>query len=83
MDAAAIARPYAAAAFAYAREQQAVAPIVVEPAEFGPDAAVMAMGTAVVLALAFTMGKVTRTAGVAMITLYAAYIVLLYAGPIS
>lgn len=59
-----------------------VAPIAVEPAEFGPDAGVMALAGAIVLALAFFTGRVSRIAGACMIALYAAYIALLYAGPI-
>lgn len=55
-----------------------VAPIAITPSEFGPDAAVMALASAMVLGLAFMIHQISRIAGAAMIALYAGYIALLY-----
>lgn len=57
-----------------------IAPIVVTPTEFGPDTAVTAAATVIVLGLAFLLRRVSRTAGVCMVGLYAAYTCLLFTG---
>lgn len=59
----------------------AVAPIHIAAAEFGPDVGVMALASALVLALALMNGGVSRIAGAAMLSLYAIYIACLYLGP--
>lgn len=57
-----------------------LAPIHVAPAEFGPDAGIMALAAAIVLGLAFFAREVSRLAGASMIALYAAYIAALSSG---
>ncbi len=58
-----------------------VAPIAINPTEFAGDIAVMALASALVLALALLNRGVSRPAGVLLAILYFAYMAMLYLGP--
>lgn len=57
-----------------------IAPIIVTPAEFGPDAGITAAATVLVLGLAFFWKRVSHAAGYFMVSLYVGYTALLFMG---